>query len=257
MPAVAALLDSRAGLVTLRRTPASAPPSVVACRSVAGLRRAYEGHLLDAVVVGRKRLDDLDFDRLRRLFPQIPVVVYGPFRPDDGALLLRLKERDRVAAVAVEGVDDSVVGNLVGRHTLSRVRQAALADAPRLLRLTEPLQREAWAALLSVAGRPVRTEELAAVLGVSREHLSRQFGAGGAPNLKRVIDFLRIVCAAQLLASPGYDAKVVAGLLEFTTLSHLNAVSRRIAGVPARRLAPMGPRGVLLAFTRSGTRSRG
>jgi AraC-like DNA-binding protein len=257
MPAVAALLDSRAALVTLRRTLASAPPSVVACRSVAGLRRAYEAHLLDGIVVGRKRLDDLELDRLRRQFPQIPVVIYGPFRPDDGALLLRLKERDRVAAVAVEGVDDAVVGDLVQRHLLSRTRQSALADAPKLLRLTEPLQREAWAALLSVAGRPVRTEELAAVLGVSREHLSRQFAAGGAPNLKRVIDFLRIVCAAQLLANPGYDLRIVAELLEFGTPSHLHAMSRRIAGVPAGRLAPMGPRGVLLAFTRSGTRSRG
>jgi AraC-like DNA-binding protein len=256
MPAVAALLDSRVALVTLRRTLASAPTTVVACRSVAGLGRAYESRLLDAVVVGRKRLDDLDFDRLRRLFPQIPVVVYGPFRPDDGALLLRLKERDRVAAVAVEGVDDPVVGNVVGRHLLSRVRQASLADAPRLLRLTEPLQREAWAALLSVAGRPVRTEELATVLGVSREHLSRQFGAGGAPNLKRVIDFLRIVCAAQLLANPGYRPGVVAALLEFGTPSHLHAMSRRIVGLPAGRLASMGPRGVLRAFARGATRSR-
>jgi hypothetical protein len=50
---------------------------------------------------------------------------------------------------------------------------------------------------------------------------------------------------------------VVAALLEFSTLSHLHATSRRIVGVPAGRLAPMGPRGVLLAFSRSGTRSRG
>jgi AraC-like DNA-binding protein len=256
MSAVAALLDSRAELLALRRTIAPGPPSVVACRSSAALGRAYAEHLLDAVVIGVKGLRHPDLPALRAQFPHVPVIVYGPFRPDDGDLLLRLSGSDGVAAIAVEGVDDPVVGDLVRRHSLSWARAEALAEAPRLLRLTEAIQQSAWARLVAVAGQPVTTEQLAERLGLSREHLSRQFGAGGAPNLKRVIDLLRIVCAAQLLANPGYEVKTVTRLLEFAAPSHLNAVSRRITGLPASGLAGLGIAGVVAAFLRRGMRSR-
>ncbi|HSR14323.1 MAG TPA: hypothetical protein VLL51_01125, partial [Gemmatimonadales bacterium] len=122
MPAVAALLDTRAALVTLRRTLAGDSPSVVACRSVGALYRACSSHLLDAVVVGRRKLDDLDLESMRRQYPSIPMVVYGFFRPDDGTMLQRLVEQGGVAALMVEGVDDPMVGTIVRRHSLSRSR---------------------------------------------------------------------------------------------------------------------------------------
>jgi AraC-like DNA-binding protein len=91
---------------------------------------------------------------------------------------------------------------------------------------------------------------------VSREHLSRQFGAGGAPNLKRVIDLTRVACAAQLLGSPGYRIAAVVRVLHFTSPSHLAGTVRRIAGVAPSALGGLGPRGVLQAFARGNTRSR-
>ena len=59
----------------------------------------------------------------------------------------------------------------------------------------------------------------------SREHLSRQFAAGGAPNLKRVIDLTRVACAAQLLANPGYTIPIVVRLLHFASSSHLSGTA--------------------------------
>src|SRR2546430_10498391 len=56
---------------------------------------------------------------------------------------------------------------------------------------------------------PIKTAQLAAALRVTREHLSRQFAAGGAPNLKRVIDLARAACAADLLGNPGYTVRAV------------------------------------------------
>jgi AraC-like DNA-binding protein len=126
----------------------------------------------------------------------------------------------------------------------------------RVLRLAEPLQRDVWFYLLDRVDLPVRTSDIAKKLGCSREHLSRQFGAGGAPNLKRVIDLTRIACAASLLKNPGYDVATVAGILRFATASHLSATARRIAGVSTRSLGGLGPRGVLAAFARGKTRSR-
>jgi transcriptional regulator GlxA family with amidase domain len=162
-----------------------------------------------------------------------------------------------VAQVVVEGVDDALVGDLVVRASITAERRRALKEAPRVLRLTEPLQYAAWDVLLGEVERPLRTHRLAERLQVSREHLSRQFGAGGAPNLKRVIDLTRVACAAQLLANPGYAVQTVVRVLHFTSSNHLASTARRIANVPTAELGPLGPRGVLAAFVRGNTRSRG
>ena len=59
---------------------------------------------------------------------------------------------------------------------------------PGCCALTEPLQRSAWDLLIASVGPAAADGADGPRLGMSREHLSRQFGAGGAPNLKRVSD---------------------------------------------------------------------
>jgi AraC-like DNA-binding protein len=222
---------------------------------VGALHRVLDGRLVDAVVLAPQPALLNELTALRERLPEVPVVAYGAFRPDDGELLLACHSR-RVAALAVEGVDDPVIGDLVMRASMTARRRHALAEAPRVLRLTEPLQRRAWELLLTEVERPLLTTTLAQRLAVSREHLSRQFGAGGAPNLKRVIDLTRIACAAQLLMNPGYVPATVVKVLHFASPSHLSATARRIAGVAAPDLGRLGPRGVLAAFVKGHTRSR-
>lgn len=255
MAAIATLLESRAALLALRRTLPKSGPGVVACRTPAALRRLLERRLVDAVVLSPTPTVVPELAELRRHLPGLPVVAYAPFRPDDGELLLTCR-RHAVAAVVVEGVDDPIVGELVMRTSLTAERRLALADAPRMLRLTEPLQQAAWSLLVGEVERPIRTTTLAKRLQVSREHLSRQFGAGGAPNLKRVIDLTRIACAAQLLANPGYSIPTVVRVLHFASSSHLSGTSRRIANISTRGLGALGPKGVLQAFVKGNTRSR-
>jgi AraC-like DNA-binding protein len=252
--AVAALLESRTALTALRRTLPRGGPGLVSCRGLTNLRRVLDSRLVDAVVLALTPALLPELAELRRRLPGVPVVAYAPFRPDDGELLLAC--RKHAVPVAVEGVDDAVVGEMVVRTSVTAERRLALADAPRILRLTEPLQRSAWSVLLGEVERPLRTSELARRLAVSREHLSRQFGAGGAPNLKRVIDLTRVACAAQLLANPGYSIPTVVRLLHFASSSHLSGTARRIANVPTSGLGPLGPSGVLQAFARGNTRSR-
>ncbi|HET8648988.1 MAG TPA: helix-turn-helix domain-containing protein [Gemmatimonadales bacterium] len=255
MAAIGTLLESRPALQALRRTLPKGAPRITACRTPAALQRLLQNRLVDAIVLTPNPSLLGTIGELRRRLPGIPVIAYAAFRPDDGELLLACLERE-IAAIVVEGVDDAVAGELVARHSATAVRKHLLSDAPRVLRLSEPLQQAAWEVLLAEVEAPIRTGALAARLGVSREHLSRQFGAGGAPNLKRVIDLTRIICAAQLLANPGYALTDVVRLLHFATSSHLNATSRRIAGVTARELGAMTPRAILAAFVQGNTRSR-
>jgi AraC-like DNA-binding protein len=257
MPAVLALLPGATAAETLRRTlPAKGPWRLVRCRTAEQAGRTLQGRLVDAVVfspVGGSVSSTLL--PLRERYPEIPWIACHPFRADDCTALLEC-EQGLARAAVVLGVDDPVAGELVVRHSAAAERRRALDEAPRILRLTEPLQQKVWFYLLDRVDEPVRTAQLAARLQCSREHLSRQFGAGGAPNLKRVIDLTRVACAAALLRNPGYDASTVARVLRFATASHLSATARRIAGVTAGALAALGPRGVLHAFVRGKTRSR-
>ena len=255
MAAVATLLESRPAIAALRRSLPRGGPSVVTCRTPAALRGLLDRRLVDAVVVTPSPSLVPELASLRAELPFLPVVGYGAFRPDDGAVILACRQAE-LAGLAVEGVDDAVVGDLVARCSLTAARRLAMADAPRVLRLSEPLQQKAWEYLLAEVERPVRTSALAEHLAVSREHLSRQFGAGGAPNLKRVIDLTRIACAAQLLQNPGYGVATVVRLLHFASSSHLAGTARRIANVPTSQLGALGPRGVLAAFVKGNTRSR-
>ena len=74
---------------------------------------------------------------------------------------------------------------------------------------------------------------LAKHLGVTREHLSRTFAAEGAPNLKRVIDLVRLLAAAELAKNPGYDIRDVASVLDFASSSHLSSTAQRVVGMSA------------------------
>jgi AraC-like DNA-binding protein len=255
VPAIAALLESRAALGSLRRTLPRSGARVVACRTPAALERIITQRLVDAIVLAPGSALAIFLANLRSRVPQIPIIAYAPFRPDDGEALVGYR-RQQLAAVVVEGVDDAVVGDLVNRCSVTNARRRAMVDGPRALRLSEPLQRAAWDYLVTEVERPVRTALLARRLKVSREYLSRQFGAAGAPNLKRVIDLTRIACAAQLLQNPGYTPATVVTLLSFASSSHLATTARRIAGVTTGALGALGPRGVLAAFVRGNTRSR-
>ena len=254
MAIVAALLESRSTILSLRRAMPRGGLAVASCRGARGLARLLETRLVEAIITAPRLAATPAVAQLFARFPGVPRIMYSPFRPDDGDALEACYRSG--VAVAVEGVDDAVLGDMIGRMSLSAERRRALTDAPRVLRLHEKLQRDVWDFLIVNVAAPVRTEEVAARFQVSREHLSRQFGAGGAPNLKRVIDLTRIACAAQLLGNPGYTSHTVARVLGFASSSHLSDTARRVAGMAAQGLARAGPRGVLGIFVKGKTRSR-
>lgn len=256
MPAVAALTDGRAALAALRRTLPRGAGRVVACRTVDQVRAVLARRLSDAVVASPRIATVAALAALAKDFPAVPIICYSAFRPDDGELLHSAATLLR-APVAVEGVDDAILGELVLRTGASAQRRRLLADAPRVLRLRTELQREVWDLILAIAHAPIRAGALARKLGMSREHLSREFALEAAPNLKRVIDLARTATAAHLLQNPGCTAATVARMLGFASASHLGSTARRVAGTNNRGLVELGPRGVLFAFVRGGrTRSR-
>jgi AraC-like DNA-binding protein len=229
--------------------------SIRLCRGADQVQRLLAQRLVDAVVIDVKTATAALL-ALPARYPRIPFFAFGAFRSDDGPLLERCRGAG-FAGVLVEGVDNAIAGEWIAARTAQVARRQALADAPRMLRLTEPIQRQAWDEVQRRVGKTTTTGEVAAALGVTREYLSRQFAAGGAPNLKRVIDLARVACAADLLGNPGYTVGVVAEILGYASGGHLAGAARRVAGVTPLELGALGPKGVLGRFLRGRTRSRG
>lgn len=228
--------------------------SVRLCRSLQEVERLLEQRLVDAIVLDIRHCDRKGLELPAR-FPRIPFYALSAVRPEDGALLASCRAAG-FTGILVEGIDNAVAGEWIAARTAQVARRAALADAPRLLRLTDRLQLAAWDEVLRRAGVPTKTGHVAAALRVTREHLSREFGAGGAPNLKRVIDLARAACAADLLGNPGYTVRCVVRILGYASPSHLAGAARRVAGATPQELRELGPHGVLTRFLRGRTRSR-
>jgi len=192
--------------------------------------------LVDAVIVDASAGDEaVRVLQLAADFPSIPFLLATGLLPHDAPLIGRAADWG-IAEVLVEGMDDFVARDIVLHLAFSSRFERALARPPESLRLDTPLQLAVWQSVVRRAGRPVRTDQLAKELGVSREHLSRSFAVGQAPTLKRVIDLVRLLAAAELAKNPGYDIRDVAEVLGFASSSHLSGTTQRLVGARASSL---------------------
>lgn len=193
---------------------------------------------------------------LAQEFPTAPFFAITPLRSTDAPVVARCAALD-FCDILIDGMDDPVARDIVGPQTFSARFVAALSEPPAALRLTSQMQLDTWRAIIAFAGRPVRTTTLSKAVGVSREHLSRNFSLTGAPNLKRVIDLVRMIAAAELAKNPGLDIRDVATILGFASSSHLAVTAQRVLGTRPASLSRLRTVDLLDRFLQGRTRSRG
>lgn len=248
-------------------------------RDVADFRDAFRKSLIDAALVdvgspaasssasgdgfassgagnGPATDDTWKIAALAHEFPSAAFFGIAPLRATDPPAIARCASLE-FCDILADGLDDAVARDLVSPHTFTARFAAALAEPPQTLGLKSDMQLATWKAILASAGRPVRTAALAREAGVSREHLSRNFSVPGAPNLKRVIDLVRMVAAAQLSKNPGLDHRDVARILGFASPSHLSVTAQRVLGIRPASLTRLRTVDLVERFTQGRTRSRG
>jgi AraC-like DNA-binding protein len=230
---------------------------LVIVRTAAELAQTFRTGLIDAALIdlGSPTDDAWVAAACARDFPSAPFFGVTPLRSADGATLARCASLD-FADVLVETVDDDAIRSLVLPLTFHARFVAALREPPPGLALATALQRTTWSCVISHAGLPVRTDAVARVVGVTREHLSRAFSTTQAPNLKRVIDLVRLVAAAELAKNPGYDMRDVAKVLGFASPSHLSSTTQRVLGLRPGSLARLRAVDLIGRFAGSRGRSR-
>lgn len=193
---------------------------------------------------------------LAQEFPSTPFFAITPLRATDAPAVARCASLE-FCDVLADGIDEPVARELVGSQTFSARFYAALVTPPPALRLETPMQLRTWRAILTGAGRSIRTNTLAKAAGVSREHLSRNFSTPGSPNLKRVIDLVRMIGAAELAKNPGLDIRDVAKILGFASSSHLAVTAQRVLGTRPASLSRLRTIDLIERFMQGRTRSRG
>ncbi|HEY4305527.1 MAG TPA: AraC family transcriptional regulator [Gemmatimonadaceae bacterium] len=231
---------------------------VLAARSFDDFDTALKTNLVDAALIdlGAAQEETWRVASLAREYPSIPFFGLVALRAAEGPALAQCATCE-FTDVLVDSVDDGVARELVQRASFSTRFARALHDPPPALMLEAPLQQSAWRFIVSHAGRPVRTSTLASFLNVTREHLSRSFAADNAPNLKRIIDLVRIVAAAELAKNPGYDLRDVANILEFASPSHLSSTALRVIGTKPASLTRLRTVDLVERFVKGHGRSRG
>lgn len=258
VPSVLAYTARDKGRDLLRRAFTRRRARLVIVKSRDAAKAALAASLFDAVIVDVSSPTDDTWGVavLARELPSIPFFALAAPRPTDAGVTGKCAALDFTDLLA-EGVDDLALRELVVRYAFSARFATALRGAHVALGLDAPLQQGAWEVIVAAGGRPVRTDALAAALGVTREHLSRSFSSAGAPNLKRVIDLVRLVAAAELAKNPGYDLADVATVLEFASPSHLASTAQRVAGIRAASLTRLRTQDLLVRFRQGRSRSSG
>ena len=224
---------------------------VVLIKSPAELDEQLTKQLVDAVIIDAGAGEDAARLVVRADdFQSVPFLLLTSLLPADAPLVSKAAEHG-VTDVLIDGVDDAVAREIVSRHAFSTRFERALATPPAILRLETPLQLAVWRSVVHRAGRPVRTDALARELGISREHLSRSFAVGEAPTLKRIIDLVRVLAAAELAKNAGYDVRDVAQVLGFASSSHLSSTTQRLVGARASSLTRLRAVDLLERFLRA------
>lgn len=195
--------------------------------------RAVELAVVDPLLGDEPRPHAIE--RLRVLFPSLPLLVYTELSQVTASALLMLGRAGIQRAVfqRFEDGPNALRAVLEGEleHSVSRQVMAALQE--RLRELPESI-REALEMILYDPGAGLTVSELARRALVSRRTCERFFTRLGLPSPKSVMLLMRLLYAHRLLLDPGHTVEDVAIKLGYgkvrTLQRHLRAVFHLSAG---------------------------
>jgi len=197
----------------------------IRCRPVemAVLDPAFDGHM-------RTR----EIERLRTLFPSLPVLIYTSLTPEAPSALLELG-RIGIRRVILARFDDSPA-NL---RAILRAELDTTASRKVILgidRLLEGLPMQArWALeeMLHAPSEVAAVSALAERLSMRRRTCERWFAKVGLPSPRVVLVLARVLYAHRLLLDPGYTVEDVAVKLGYGKARSLQDRFKEVFGLTA------------------------
>jgi AraC-like DNA-binding protein len=194
--------------------------------------RPIELVVVDPLLQGRPRMTEIE--RLRLLFPSLPVVVYTALVPEVAGVLLSLGQLGIRRAV-FDRIDDAPAAlRAVLQQELEGgvAQQVMQALAERLAPLPAAL-RWALESMVHASAESATVTALAERALLTRRTVERCFGRAGLPSPRTVVQLVRALYAHRLLLDPGYTVEDVALRLGFGRARMLNACLRDVFGCTA------------------------
>lgn len=194
------------------------------------LREPLEMAVVDPALEGSPRAHEIE--RLRVMFPSLPVIVYTGLIPEVVPVLLRLG-RAQVQDVVVAGYDDHP-----GKLGEVLVHGAAQAVSQRLAGELDDLLSHCPGELRWAIGTVVReptafhtVQDLAERARMDRRTCARWFTRAHLPPPSTVLMAFRVVYAHRLLQDPGYTVEDVATKLGYSKARSFAAHVKEIFGM--------------------------
>jgi AraC-like DNA-binding protein len=188
--------------------------------------------VVDPFAEGRARTYEIE--RLRLLFPSVPVLVYTALDPAVAGVLLTLGRLD-IRRALFERFDDSPAA-------LRQALRDELEHGPAhkvmhaLAQWLEPLPPRLYWALETLVQAPVEAATVAALAEraqMTRRTCERTFARLGLPSPRTMLLLARALYAHRLLLDPGYTVEDVALRLGFGKAKALQACLRDVFGCTA------------------------
>lgn len=178
-----------------------------------------------------------EIERLRLLFPSLPLLLYTTLEPSTAGVLLDLG-RSGVRRALFHRFDDSPAAlrtAIVAELERSASQQVMDSMTGVLAELPEQL-RAGLQALLDVHAGARTVSELATQSKLERRTVERWFLRSGLPSPKIVLLALRLLYAQRLLLDPGHTVEDVAVKLGYGKTRTFQAHCREVFGLTAGEL---------------------
>jgi AraC-like DNA-binding protein len=194
--------------------------------------RPVEIAVVDPLLSGEARSQEIE--RLRVLFPSLPLVLYTSFTPQVATVLLSLGKRS-IRHVVISRFDDHPEGlrkviEDEEMHATSHCLLKQIAD--RLAPLPQEL-RWVLEEALRTPGEVQTIQQVAARARVDRGTCARWFARAGLPSPRHFLAAARVLYAHRLLQDPGFTVEDVAERLGYAQVKTLQQHARTYLGLTA------------------------
>lgn len=198
-------------------------------------RQPIEMVVADPLLSGQPRTHEIE--RLRVLFPSLPLLVYTTLSPDTAGVLLELGRIGIRRAVFARFDDSPAALRLALRDELEQTASRKVIQA--IVGLLEGLPsqlRRALEAMLHAPSDAATVSALADRANLQRRTCERWFARTRLPSPKMVLMLSRLLYAHRLLLDPGYTVEDVAMKLGYSKARSLQLHLKEVFGLTAGEL---------------------
>jgi AraC-like DNA-binding protein len=194
------------------------------------LSQPVEMGVLDPGLSGEPRTQEIE--RIRVLFPSLPLILYGELSPTIARILLKLGNAGIEEAV-IAGYDDHPdrLGELLVAEATRAVSGELVSTILKSLEWCPGELRWAIETIIREPGAVQSVQDLADRARMDRRTCGRWFVRAGLPPPSVMLMVLRVLYAHRLLQDPGYTVEDVASKLGYAQTRTLAQNVREVLGV--------------------------